>query len=99
MRIFDSIRSRRYQVNRCSLFKLSKNVPSKLLMPYKSIARLLEIHKKPIIGYTYRSIQEDFTKGLIDQGLPVFQGPERAVRALKALVQYSRLKGEGFDQR
>jgi acetyl-CoA synthetase (ADP-forming) len=58
----------------------------------KSIAQLLEVHKKPIVGYTYRSIQEDFTKSLIKQGLPVFQGPERAVRALKALVQYSRLR-------
>jgi acetyl-CoA synthetase (ADP-forming) len=58
----------------------------------KSIAQLLEIHKKPIVGYTYRSIQEDFTKNLIKQGLPVFQGPERAVRALKALVQYSHLR-------
>ena len=58
----------------------------------KSIAQLLEIHKKPIVGYTYRSIQEDFTKNLIKQGLPVFQGPERAVRALKALVQYYRLR-------
>jgi len=58
----------------------------------KSIAQLLEIHKKPIVGYTYHSIQEDFTKNLIKQGLPVFQGPERAVRALKALVQYYRLR-------
>jgi acetyl-CoA synthetase (ADP-forming) len=58
----------------------------------KSIAQLLETHNKPIVGYTYRSIQEDFTKSLINQGVPVFQGPERAVRALKALVQYSRLR-------
>jgi len=58
----------------------------------KSIARLLETYKKPIVGYTYRSIQEAFTKSLIDQGVPVFQGPERAVRALKALVQYSNLR-------
>ena len=58
----------------------------------KSIARLLEIHKKPIVGYTFRSIHEDFTKSLISQGVPVFEGPERAVRALKASVKYSRLR-------
>ena len=58
----------------------------------KSIVQLLQIHKKPIVGYTYRSVHEDFTKSLIKQGLPVFQGPERAVRALKALVQYYRLR-------
>jgi len=56
----------------------------------KSIAHLLETHNKPIVGYTFRSIQEDFTKSLINQGIPVFPGPERAVRALKASVQYYR---------
>ena len=62
----------------------------------KSIARLLETHNKPIAGYTFRSIQEDFTKSLINQGIPVFQGPERAVRALKASVQYYRLREKMF---
>ena len=58
----------------------------------KSIAHLIETHKKPIVGFTFRSIQEDFTKSLINQGVPVFQGPERAVRALKASVQYYCLR-------
>ena len=57
----------------------------------KSIARLIETYNKPIVGFTFRSIQEDFTKSLINQGVPVFEGPERAVRALTASVKYSRL--------
>jgi acetyl-CoA synthetase (ADP-forming) len=64
----------------------------------KSIARLVETHKKPIVGYTYRNIQEAFTKSLIEEGVPIFQGPERAVRAIKALVQFSRLSERGFPQ-
>jgi len=62
----------------------------------KSIAHLVETHNKPIVGYTFRSIQEDFTKSLINQGIPVFPGPERAVRALKASVQYYRLREKIF---
>jgi len=58
----------------------------------KSIAHLIETHNKPIVGFTFRSLQEHFTKSLINHGVPVFPGPERAVRALKALVQYSHLR-------
>jgi len=58
----------------------------------KSIAHLLETHNKPIVGFTFRSLQEDFIKSLLNHGVPVFPGPERAVRALKACVQYYRLR-------
>ena len=58
----------------------------------KSIARLLETHNKPIVGYTFRSLQEHFIKSLINHGVPVFPGPERAVRAIKASTQYSDLR-------
>ncbi|MEA3361317.1 MAG: CoA-binding protein [Thermodesulfobacteriota bacterium] len=62
----------------------------------KSIARLIETYNKPVVGFTFRSIQEDFTKSLINQGVPVFEGPERAVRALKASVKYSHLREEAL---
>ncbi|TET47245.1 CoA-binding protein [Candidatus Aerophobetes bacterium] len=58
----------------------------------KSIARLLETHNKPIVGYTFRSLQEHFIKSLLNHGVPVFPGPERAVRAIKASMQYSDLR-------
>jgi len=63
----------------------------------KSIAHLIEIHNKPIVGFTFHSLQEHFIKNLLNQGVPVFPGPERAVRALNALVQYYRLR-EKFSQ-
>jgi acetyl-CoA synthetase (ADP-forming) len=58
----------------------------------KSIAHLIETHNKPIVGFTFRSLQEHFIKSLLNQGVPVFPGPERAVRALKASVQYYCLR-------
>jgi acetyl-CoA synthetase (ADP-forming) len=58
----------------------------------QSIASLLETHNKPLVGYTYRSIQEDFIRGFIDRGVPVFPGTERAVHALEALVRYAELQ-------
>ncbi|MCP4668855.1 MAG: hypothetical protein GY849_21160, partial [Deltaproteobacteria bacterium] len=57
-----------------------------------SLVRLLEDHGKPLVGYTWRSREDPFIKGLLDRGLPVFPGPERAARAMGALVRYSRLQ-------
>lgn len=59
----------------------------------QSIASVLKTHTKPLVGYTYRSIQEDFIRGLIDRGVPVFPSTERAVHALESLVRYAELRG------
>jgi len=53
---------------------------------------LTEKYDKPIIGYTYRSLQEQMARSLLDRGMPVYQDPERAARAMAALVGYYRLK-------
>jgi acetyl-CoA synthetase (ADP-forming) len=63
----------------------------------QSIASVLETHNKPLVGYTYRSIHEDFTRGFIDRGVPVFPSTERAVHALEALVRYAALRGRSTD--
>ena len=60
----------------------------------ESLARLLEDHGKPIVGYTWRNREDGFIKGLLDRGVPVFPGPERAARAMKALALYTRLQDE-----
>jgi acyl-CoA synthetase (NDP forming) len=58
----------------------------------QSLASLMREHNKPIAGFTFRSITEHFPQALMGRGIPVFQGPERAVRALWACYEYARLK-------
>ena len=58
----------------------------------KAIPGLLSNHHKPFIGFSYRSRDDLFIKELQDRGVPVLPSPERAARAMKALVSYSRLR-------
>ena len=58
----------------------------------QSIAKLLKNHHKPLIGYSYRTRDDLFIKTLQDKGIPILQSPERAARAMAALVQYVRLR-------
>ncbi len=43
---------------------------------------------KPIVGFTYRSLQEKMVRYLLDRGIPIYQDPERAARAMAAVLQY-----------
>ena len=54
--------------------------------------RLAGSSDKPIVGYTYRSLQEQFVRKIMDHGIPVYPDPERAARAMGALLQYTRLR-------
>ena len=47
---------------------------------------------KPVVGFTYRSLGEAFTRHLITGGIPVFQDPKRASRALRALLDYRAIR-------
>jgi len=58
----------------------------------KLIARLFKSHGKPVLGYTFRSLKEQFIRELLERGVPVFPGPERAAHAIKALVKYTELR-------
>jgi acyl-CoA synthetase (NDP forming) len=58
----------------------------------ESIAHLLETYGKPFVGYTFRSLEEQFIRELLERGVPVFPDPERAARAIKALVKYADLR-------
>jgi acyl-CoA synthetase (NDP forming) len=58
----------------------------------QSIADLLHNQHKPLIGYSYRTRDDLFIRTLQDKGVPVLSSPERAARAMAALVQYSRLQ-------
>ena len=56
-----------------------------------SLATLIKKHQKPIIGFTFQSHENLFIQKLIDHGLPVFPSPERAARAMFALVSYTQI--------
>lgn len=58
----------------------------------KSLARFLETKDKPLMGYTFRSLDDPAIRFIMDQGIPVFQGSERSARTIRALVQYTRLR-------
>jgi acyl-CoA synthetase (NDP forming) len=58
----------------------------------ESIIRVLETHDKPFVGYTFQSLKDQLVRRLIERGIPVFQGPERAARAIEAAFRYTRLR-------
>jgi acyl-CoA synthetase (NDP forming) len=58
----------------------------------RSLAALIKKHHKPIIGFTFQSHENLFIQKLIGQNLPVFPSPERAARAMSALVGYSHTR-------
>lgn len=55
----------------------------------RTISHLVQTSAKPVVGYTFRSLDDPSIRGLTDRGIPVFPGPERAARAIAALVRYS----------
>jgi len=57
-----------------------------------SVADLTASHGKPVLGFSFLNRQNPFIAGLQDNGVPVLASPERAARALGALVEYGRLR-------
>jgi acetate---CoA ligase (ADP-forming) subunit alpha len=55
-----------------------------------SLADLIERHQKPLIGFTFQSPDNPFIQKLLEQNIAVLPSPERAARAMAALVGYSR---------
>lgn len=55
----------------------------------ESVARLLDTHDKPVVGYTFRGPEDELIRGLLQRGVTVFPEPNRAARSLLALVQYA----------
>ena len=53
---------------------------------------VLKTNDKPIIGFSFNGLTEGFIRGLVTQGVPVFPGPDRAAKALGALVRYAGLR-------
>jgi acyl-CoA synthetase (NDP forming) len=57
----------------------------------RSLAGLIDKHQKPLIGFTFHSHEELFVRKLLHHNVPVLPSPERAARAMAALVCYCRL--------
>jgi len=57
----------------------------------KSVMKLPETHEKPVIGFSFRSQTDKLVRVLQSKGFPVFPSPERAAKAMAALVQYRYL--------
>ena len=47
------------------------------------MADLTEKHHKPLIGFTFQSLENSFIEKLLDHGMAVLPSPERAARATK----------------
>lgn len=57
-----------------------------------SVLKMVKEQDKPIVGYSWRDLNESFTKELIDGGFPVFPDAQRAARAMGAMVHYKKLR-------
>jgi acyl-CoA synthetase (NDP forming) len=55
----------------------------------RNFSRLAQASDKPVVGYTFRSLDDPSIRGLTERGMPVFLGPERAARAIAALLHYA----------
>jgi len=58
----------------------------------KGFVRVVAEQDKPVLGFTYRSLNETFGGHLIANGIPVFPDPKRAARALRALLDYRDIR-------
>ena len=58
--------------------------------------KLRQNYNKPVVGFTFRSMEESINQAFIRKGIPVFPNPERAARSLQALVRYYEIR-ESFN--
>ena len=58
----------------------------------ETFVQVVAKHEKPVVGFTYRSLGESFTRHLTANGIPIFPDPKRASRALRALLDYKDWK-------
>ena len=66
---------------------------TKLVDAYsESIMRLFENHDKPFVGYTFQNLKDPLVRILIERGIPIFPGPQRAAQAIEAAYRYTRLR-------
>jgi acyl-CoA synthetase (NDP forming) len=72
--------------------KLSEKIEKILVQQVETVAGLVQGLQKPVIGYSYRRREDSAVRRLQDLGIPVFPSPERAAKAMAALVRYGRMQ-------
>ena len=60
----------------------------------EEILRLIKTHDKSFVGYTFQGVTDPLLKRLVESGVPIFQGPERAARAIEAAYRYAVLRNK-----
>ncbi|MFP3981439.1 MAG: acetate--CoA ligase family protein [Desulfobacterales bacterium] len=58
----------------------------------RQLAGMMLASEKPWVGFSYYSGESSFIRGLYDAGAPVLPGPNRAARAIGAMVEYKKLR-------
>ncbi|MFW6333763.1 MAG: acetate--CoA ligase family protein [Desulfosalsimonas sp.] len=58
----------------------------------RQLAEMMLGSGKPVVGFSYYSGESPFIRGLYDAGAPVLPGPNRAARAMGAMVEYRQLR-------
>ncbi len=58
----------------------------------REVGDMVEESGKPVVGYTFLDPNELFVRRLLELGVPVLPGSERAARALGAMVRYTELR-------
>ncbi len=58
----------------------------------EALSKFLKTQEKPVIGYSFHRPDAHVMKEAIGRGMPVFQGAERAARAVAALAAYGAVK-------
>jgi acyl-CoA synthetase (NDP forming) len=59
-----------------------------------AIVRLIETHDKPFVGYSFQNLTDQLLRRLVERGVPIFLGPERAARAIEAAYRYTGLRNK-----
>lgn len=62
----------------------------------QALMELPETYQKPVVGFSYRARTDRLIGVLQNKGFPVFPSPERAARAMAALVRYRSFQEKLF---
>jgi len=65
----------------------------------QALVELAARSPKPVVVFTYRDLEDLAVQRMVRKGLPVFEGAERAVRALWALNAYGKVRRSLVQER